>query len=265
VGPSFSRPRGIARFGVRAASTFGRWSGGQANTPGYYFTEFNGTEDPISESGVWVRGGTEGLLWTNPRSAGGVCYGNQPGTNGSGWADDSVAHLTGFSANHRVKLVIHCPDVGLVNAFQEIEANLRMAITTNNFVCYECNLGVDGSGVWYIQCWQWQGGLQQNNGSNTEVFPFIMNTVAGTTPVDGSTLEAEIDGNVLRCWINSVLQFSINVQTSVVLSGGVAEGDNPGANGLPYLTTGQPGFGFYSHDDPADNSLAVKSFEAWNL
>jgi hypothetical protein len=59
VGPSFARPRGVARSGVRAASTFGRWAGGAAQFPlsvhssGRYLVQADGTPFLIHGDTPW--------------------------------------------------------------------------------------------------------------------------------------------------------------------------------------------------------------------
>jgi hypothetical protein len=230
---------------TRSAMGFGKGPrSSTSQSAGYYFTEFDGTENPLSEGGVWTRGGAEGGLWTNPRTAGGLCYGTQTGTFS---ADDSVAHLSGFSANHKVRIVLR--KTGSAFSLQEVEANLRMTITSGSFKCYEVNVEQSGQ---YIQCWQWLGGFQEGQPT-----PYVVQidavTVTGTTVADGSILEAQISGNIVTAWVNGVQQFSANVQSFAT------------ANGHEYLTTGQPGIGFYSHDRPNTDDFCAKSFEAWNL
>ncbi len=62
-----------------------------ANT---YTTNFASTENPISQSGIWVNGGAVGLDWNNVQTTGGVkAWGTQV-PSGAG-TNDSIAALTG--------------------------------------------------------------------------------------------------------------------------------------------------------------------------
>jgi len=54
-----------------------------------YSTTFNLTENPISESGSWINGGSVGLSWQNVRTSGGVACGVGP----SAGYDDCIACL----------------------------------------------------------------------------------------------------------------------------------------------------------------------------
>jgi hypothetical protein len=47
------------------------------STPGnYYKTTFALTENPISEGGVWINGGTDGLDWVDVSTESGYAHGN---------------------------------------------------------------------------------------------------------------------------------------------------------------------------------------------
>jgi hypothetical protein len=213
-----------------------------------YSTAFDLTENPISEGGVWVRGGATGLPWTNPRTAGGLCYGTQAGNAN---ADDSVAHLTGFSANHDVTITLRKTANSF--QFQEVEALLRATITANGFTCYEVNVEQGGQ---YIQIWQSLGGYAPGQ-PTPYVKQLESKTVAsiGTTVADGSILRARIVGNIINVWLNGILidwtnGADVNVQAFAT------------SNGHEYLSIGQPGIGFYTHNQPQTNDFCATDFLA---
>jgi hypothetical protein len=243
---SFTRFRGARVSGPRTAFTFGRWN---ATTSGRYFTDFDATENPISENSRWVRGGTEGGSWTNPRTSGGLCYGTQTFAYGEYAADDSVAHLTGFEANHRVRIVMR--KTGSSFNAQEVEAWLRTTITSGSLKGYEIN--VEQSGL-YMQCWQWLGGFDNTSPRQPSAFvKEITSALPSVEIVDGTVLEAQISGNTITAWLDGVQQFTANVETFA------------SSNDYEYLTTGNPGIGFYAHDRPNTDDFCAKSFEAWNI
>src|SRR5437879_2900763 len=66
------------------------WFERSAQASNSYSTNFPLTENPISEGGRWLNGGTVGLDWTNFRTTSNKAYGLEVGTNGY---DDSTAIL----------------------------------------------------------------------------------------------------------------------------------------------------------------------------
>src|ERR1700732_4203676 len=67
----------LALFFVSFA--FGCGGGGSSipASAGRYDTTFEGSEDPISEGGNWINGGTVGLDWTNVSKSGGIAIGHE--------------------------------------------------------------------------------------------------------------------------------------------------------------------------------------------
>src|SRR5258706_9797571 len=69
-----------------------------------YTTNFPLAENPISESGNWVNGGTIGIDWTNVSTASGVAIGHQVGVSYS----DATALLTGeWASDQAAKAVVY--------------------------------------------------------------------------------------------------------------------------------------------------------------
>src|SRR5881394_3942288 len=94
-----------------------------------YSTNFSATENPISEGGKWINGGTTGRDWGNVQSTPGLAF----GTNVSSAPpyDDSTAVLAGTwgpnqMAQATVFTVSQTPAIG-----EEVELRLRTTITAH--------------------------------------------------------------------------------------------------------------------------------------
>src|SRR5208337_935597 len=71
-----------------------------------YTTNFPLTENPISEGGRWINGGTVGLDWTNVRTTPGLAFGTELSTSTND--DDSAAVLSGtWGPNQTVTAAVH--------------------------------------------------------------------------------------------------------------------------------------------------------------
>lgn len=220
-----------------------------------YYTAFDLTENPISEGGVWVRGGAEGGNWTNPITSGGLCYGTQNAVVAKPRpsADDSIAHLKGFSPNHKVRIVLHKSGA---SHLQEVEAHLRCTITSGSLKSYEINLEQGGE---YIQIWQWLGGYQ--DGQPSPFVAKIAGIVPKIVPQTGTVLEAQIVGNIINVWLNGTL---VNWGTGDPWLHG-ADVNVQEFNPAGWLSTGQPGIGFYCQDMVQTNAFCAESFSATNV
>src|SRR5256885_14106702 len=70
-----------------------------------YTTNFPLAENPISEGGNWINGGSVGLSWANVRTTPGLAFGTE---SGSGGYDDSTAVLAGtWNADQMAQAVGH--------------------------------------------------------------------------------------------------------------------------------------------------------------
>jgi hypothetical protein len=120
--------------------------------PGSYATTFSATENPLSESGAWINGGTVGQDWQNVRTSGGHAY----ATATSAGYDDCIAHLSGFPANHFAEATVHVAAGYDAKDSHEIELLLRFQITAHSARGYEINCGWNGA---YSQIVRWNGPL----------------------------------------------------------------------------------------------------------
>ena len=118
---------------------------------GNYSTSFSATENPISEGGVWINGGTTGLDWGNVATIPGLAY----GTSLNSQYADPTAVLTGTwapdqEAQGTVKIN------GSINGVRELELRLHTTITPHSITGYEIDYALGGS---YMQIVRWNGPL----------------------------------------------------------------------------------------------------------
>lgn len=186
-------------------------SAGTAGTGGVFFTtNFDLTESPISENGVWSH---FGLDWTLVNTAGGFAFGTQTGNGGF---DDSYAYLSGFPPDQQASAVVHRTDPVDWMTTHEVEILLRWSDSAHSARGYECNFAYDGS----------YAGVARWNGPKSDYTPIDSNG----TPIipgglhEGDVVSAKMVGNVLTTYVNGNL-----LQTIV---------DNT-------WTDGNPGIGFW--------------------
>jgi hypothetical protein len=198
-----------------------------APAPKRYSTEFSGTENPISESGVWIN---RGRHWTPVSTANGLAF----GTNGpKNTFDDSYAYLSGFDADHEAKAVVY-RSPNLVGTTHEAELLLRWADTADIARGYECQFNHVGG----VQVVRWNGPfgdftpLQGSQGS------------IGRKLQTGDVVRARIVGSTITCYVNDVQISRVTDQT---------------------WSSGQPGIGFFKRLDGANADLAFSSFSATSL
>ena len=104
------------------------------STGNSYTTNFPLTENPISEGGRWINGGTVGLDWTNVRTSPGKAYGTQSGASYT----DSTALLTGSWGNdQQVTATVYATTPPAENCYPEVELRLRSAISAHQNRGYE--------------------------------------------------------------------------------------------------------------------------------
>lgn len=192
-----------------------------------YTSNFTNTENPLSEAGVWINGGTLGLKWHDCRSTPGFAFGTQPATIKY---DDSTCLLSGtWGPNQTAQITIHTVSAGAHASFEEAEVRLRSTITANNSTGYEINCSVE-PGNPYMQIVRWNGPLgsfTQLNGSSVGCG-------------NGDVLKATIVGNTITAYKNG------NVVTTATDS---------------TYATGLPGMGFYieSGSNTANNDFGASS------
>lgn len=197
--------------GQAGKATAGSATGGGSGAPPLgsvsYGTNFDLTELPISEKGVWK---FTGLDWTSVETANGNAFGTQVG---DGTFTDSYAYLAGFPANHRASGVIHRDANVDASCTHEVEILLRWSDAAHDAHGYECNLAFDGS---YTEIVRWNGKL----GS----FDYLSHKGSVGAVHDGDTFGASVVGNSIVVTLNGV---EINRATDST------------------FTTGNPGMAFW--------------------
>lgn len=160
-----------------------------------YSTNFPATENPISDSGKWINGGTTGLNWANVQTIPGLAF----GTNVSPAPpfDDSTAVLAGkWGSNQRAQATVYT--VNQTHALaEEVELRLRTTITAHRITGYEFDYRVTADGSQYINIVRWNGAL--NN------FTYLTHdpcTTCGPGLRNGDTIMATAIGSTLALYIN---------------------------------------------------------------
>ena len=194
-----------------------------------YSTNFNLTENPILEGGVWFN---RGQLWTKVRTANGLAF----GTNGpQNTYDDSYAYLSGFGPNQQVEAVVQV-DSALLGDPHEVELLLRWADSAQIARGYECLFHFNGS----VQLMRWNGLLYPD--FFLEIPGATGSKALGRALVTGDVIKATIDGNhTIRAYINGMLLSTVTD---------------------PMWTTGQPGIGFFKRTTGVNGGFAITSYTA---
>ena len=194
-------------------------AGAEART---YTTNFPLTENPISEGGNWINGGTVGLDWTNVSTTPGLAIGRDPGTTNY---DDSTALLTGsWGPNQTVSATVYTVNQN-DQIFEEIEIRLRSTLSAHRCTGYEVNFSARSSSNAYVQIVRWNGAL----GDFTELDGRQGSAYGIRT---GDVVKATIVGNVITAYINNVQVLQVTDNT---------------------FSTGSPGMGFYLQNATGKN------------
>ncbi|SRR5258706_1667962 len=195
-----------------------------------YTSKFPNAENPLSENGAWINGGTVGLDWHDCRTTPAFAFGTEPATINY---DDSTCLVTGtWGADQTVEVTIHTVSPGAHATFEEVEVRLRSKISAHVNTGYEVNCSVK-PGDPYMQIVRWNGALgdfTQLNGSNVGC-------------VDGDVLKATISGSKITAYKNGKAIITVTDTK---------------------FTTGLPGMGFYiqSGSSSANDDFGASSFMA---
>jgi hypothetical protein len=183
-----------------------------------YSTSFTATENPLSEGGRWVCGGTVGLDWTDPQTNGALCFPTQT-QHAHPPFDDSVAMLAGRWPTD-VTITTTIGKTGTPTGLHEVEHFHRMTVVSNSVKGYEVD--IDLSGNLFVVLWRGPINSFINAG-----------TVAGNNVADGATWSSSMSGSVLTVRNNGSQVFSQDMSAWST------------TNGETYLANGNPGIGFW--------------------
>lgn len=188
-----------------------------------YSTLFDGTENPLSENGVWTHTGAD---WTKVQKANGIAFGTQ---TGSGGYDDSYAVLSGFGPNQRASARVHISPSLDPSCTHEVEILLRWSDSLHQAKGYEVNLLWDGG---YAQIVRWNGALGDFTVLGGGSYPGLK---------DGDLFEASIDGDLIKVLVNGQPVAETRDAT---------------------FATGNPGIGFFRRDCGTTADVGFKDFAA---
>lgn len=184
-----------------------------------YSTNFLGTENPISEGGVWTNGGVVGLDWQNVAKDQGIAY----GSGFSAGYNDCIAQLTGFAPNHYAQATVHVVSGYTPPSSHEIELLVRFEITAHAARGYEINNGWNGA---YSQIVRWNGPLND--------FTYLTPTGPGFGAlVDGDVIRAEAIGDTITVYKNGSQVMQARDSTWSDGNPGMAMFIRPGTGALP--------------------------------
>jgi hypothetical protein len=102
-----------------------------------YTTNFPRMENPVSENGSWINGGSAGVDWTNVRTMPGMAVGTIPGNvSGNAQYADSTAVLAGsWGPNKSAQATIFVAQAsGDSGVFEEVELRLRTTIKAYSII-----------------------------------------------------------------------------------------------------------------------------------
>jgi len=205
------------------AGTGGTSGAGGANTGGasgrFYATNFDGSENPISEGGAWTNGGEVGLDWQNIVKDQGIGFGS--GT--SAGYDDCLAHLSGFAPNHYAEATVHAASGYSAPSSHEVELLLRFRITAHSARGYEVLNGWNGA---YSQIVRWNGPLDD--------FTYLSTTGPGYgVLVEGDVIRATVVGSTITVYKNGAEVMQASDSTWSDGDPGIGMFIRPGAGAEP--------------------------------
>ena len=229
----------------------------------YYRTHFGLDEYPISEDGMWLNGRKDGMDWSDVITKSGMCYGEVSGFRYGGKMerrveqanpifgkiaaleapvgdyDDPTAVLRGvWGRNQHVTAKVFSRNP-TDKYFQECEIRLRSMIVPHRQPGYEIFFRPLKTEKGYAEIVRWPGGLgefvslKRFDGPNYGV-------------KDGDVVEATIEGNVIKGFINGVEV--ISVTDDVYKSGAPGVGFNYGV-GYTNADFGFTSFEVETYDD----------------
>jgi hypothetical protein len=193
-----------------------------------YSTNFDATENPISEGGRWHRAGN---AFTNVRTANGLAFGTNGITDGY---DDSYALLSGFGPDQTAEaMIVRSP--GLATGItHEVELLLRMTDDATGAWGYECLFGYGGN----IAIVRWYGEV-----GNFDVLPATGFSVFREL-ITGDVVKASIVGNLITLYLNGT-------EVAHVTDNSYPDALHP---------NGQPGISFFTRPGGNSANFAITSY-----
>ena len=178
-----------------------------AATHGPYATSFSRTENPISESGLWLNGHADGLDWTDVRTISGLAFGTELGGHRPAPQkyDDSTALLKGaWGPDQTVQATVHSVNPNQDGkVWEEVELRLRSSLSPHSCTGYEVMFRCSKTPQAYCNIARWEGPLGR--------FTMLKETYGSQYGVrDGDVVKATMIGKVLTVYINGVRMIQIS-------------------------------------------------------
>jgi hypothetical protein len=203
-----------------------------------YSTDFDLTENPVSENGRWTNGERSGIDWTNVKTGHGIAFGTQTGTDMAKYSyKDSYAVLSGFPANQSAEGVVQIINP-VKSCNQEVELLLRWTSSAHLATGYECLTRCLNSAESYTEIVRWNGALGD--------FTYLAKMHSHDAGLnDGDTIRATIIGNQISMFVNGKLRLRTTDAS---------------------YNSGNPGIGFFLRGCSGSNSdFGFTSFKAAGL
>ena len=204
-----------------------------------YTTNFQSTENPISEGGNWTSGRAHGLDWADVLTTSGLARGCAAPAGCAGLVpyDDPTAILTGdWGPDQEVRAKVYSVNQ-TESYYQEVEIRLRSTLRAHICTGYEIFFRCLKTPNAYLNIVRWEGPLAK--------FTYIwqhQGTEYGVA--DGDVVRATVLGNRISAYINDRLMATVEDNT--------------------YLT-GSPGMGFNYGCGDTYGDFGFTSFTAMEL
>ena len=158
-----------------------------------YSTNFPLSENPISEQGKWVNGGTVGLDWGNVQTSPGLAFGTV--VSGGPPYNDSTAVLAGtWASNQMAQATVRTVNQNSA-IFEEVQIRLRTTVTAHSITGYEFYFQCTADGSRHAQIVRWNGRL--NNFT-------LLDDAMGPGLHNGDVIAATVVGDTLTSYVNGV-------------------------------------------------------------
>jgi hypothetical protein len=208
-----------------------------------YTTKFHLTEYPISESGKWINGKTDGVDWNDVSTTPGLAIGHQPGNE---QYTDATALLTGvWRANQTAQATVF---VGTTypGDYPEVELRLRSTISAHVNTGYEIAFSACGHVAHaYLIIVRWNGPVKN--------FTYLLQLEGQQYGlVNGDVIKATIVGNTITAYINGVQVGQVT--DSTYLNGSPGMGFNFDCFPKKTCQGNNNGYGFTEYTASDENS-----------
>jgi len=150
-----------------------------------YTTDFNTTENPLSEKGAWSN---TGLDWTAVITENGIAHGTHHATG----YNDSYAILSGFAPDQTVEATVY--KSGTFTHNQEIELLLRWSQSAHEARGYEINWDARNHYGYLVR---WNGRLGD--------FTLLKRLSFPRPPKTGDIMKARVTGDRIEVYLNNEL------------------------------------------------------------